>query len=352
MQEETVCINGRFCWKKKLFSAWGDLFTENDDFILLPYRNEIADFLISDGEHYLEMHIGSGVFDKFRNSDAVYRKKHNIYLVSSASSQQTKFATVDEALCCLYGKKFTPEYIYHAGHGQLEELLNDPDSVLMILPFWRPYELKNGVYQIRSEETNKDGVNRWNRMFYDRKLTRELRKKRVLELIKFRQYSILLRCGGSSNEFSSGNNPCCSYSLADYRGDGICYVLSSQTQTGKDINDFIKYYSELAWRYGLDSFFLKKREQSKAVFREQEEIIWRDANALQRLFSYLHDLYNGGYRPSGSKNFPELTIPYIAEEIERSEIKYCGSFCGAMAFYQTRTPVRRSMWHPINAPAK
>ena len=110
----------------------------------------------------------------------------------------------------------------------------------------------------------------------------------------------------------------------------------------------VRIWAELAGRYGLNSFFLKKQEQRIAVFPDHRELTLQGGNALQILFSYLCDLYNGNYSEKYPSGIPVIEIPYIEEEIERDAVKYCGSFCGAMAFYQTRTPVRRSMWHKIN----
>ena len=48
----------------------------------------------------------------------------------------------------------------------------------------------------------------------------------------------------------------------------------------------------------------------------------------------------------------EAYLPFIEEELPRGDVIACGSFGGAMMFYQSNRPVRRTQWNRIEAPHK
>ena len=128
---------------------------------------------------------------------------------------------------------FIPDALYVPGKGILNEIMQSGDSVAMILPFWHPE---------KSPEENKNGLGRWyDYFYYDREVRREIRRKWLSRALRYKVKFIALRCGGvcDNDAFSATT-----YSLADYRADGLCILLDSTTSSDSNIEAFYSDYAE------------------------------------------------------------------------------------------------------------
>ena len=333
--DETVCIKHRFCWKKQAFPGWERILPEDGRLVLTFYQDWTPLFLIGCDKRYLEVITRKEFLEKYPQEPCMYRKDH-FYYVKSERHLLTQYSSLDTALKHLLQMKndfdpFIPDALYVSGKGILDEIMQSGDSIAMMLPFWHPE---------KSPEENRNGLGRWYHYFYyDREVRREKRRKWVSRALRYKVKFIALRCGGVCDDESFHAT---TYSLADYRADGLCLLLDPETSSDSNIEAFYNDYTEWGRIFGVKSILYKEKNAFFSIdIQESQQRKPVQGIGIRVLFDFLTDLYN-------SEKFPQTAVfrvPFIDEEIDRSDLPRCGSFAGAMAYYQTKFPARRSQWY-------
>ena len=329
---ESVCVNGRFCWKRLDFPGWDNIFSAGEDFVLTTYNNWTPPILVGDGKRYLEVDPIKYFSNRQVLSPCVWRENGRLRVGLGPSYPAEEFSTLSDAIArmlFLQGdpQLFNPDFIYLPGKGKLKTNLNSPDSVLLILPLWHP---------AKSSEENRNSSGRWYHFIRSREVQKRFRHKILAGLSRYKVSSIELRCGGFN---INDDLPLEQYSLSDYRADGLCLILSNKTHSPADMESFKSDYIQLAYEFGLKAIFYKEKNSFWAIHTRFPYKYERIAGkGTQPLFDFLVDFYN--YEAQANS----YRVPYIDEEIDRSAIPRCGSFAGAIAYYQSQSPVRRSQW--------
>lgn len=358
---ETVCIKHRFCWKKQAFPGWEKILPEDGSFVLTFYHELTPPFLVGCKDRYFEVISRKELLEKY--PDATYiRREAGSYCVQSERHSLTHYPTIDQALMKLLQREkafdmdpsmpysafdvpeeqmwniepFIPDALYVPGNGILDEVMRSGDSVAIILPFWHPK---------KSPEENRNGLGRWYHYFYyDREVRREKRRKWVSRALRYKVKFIALRCGGVCDDESF---PATTYSLADYRADGLCLLLDPKTSTDSNVEAFYNDYTKWGRIFGLKSILYKKKNMFFSIdLQDPQRCKPVHGMGMKVLFDFLTDLYNSEKSPQTA----DFRVPLIDEEIDRSDVPRCGSFVGAMAYHQKSFPVRRSQWHRFDCP--
>lgn len=335
---KSVCVKGRFCWQQLDFPGWNNVLPVDEDFVLTPYGDWTPPLLIGDGKRYLELHPLKCFSQQQFLSPCVWRENGKFFVGLGTSYFTEEISTLDDAITkmlILQGdhKPFIPDSIYIPGKGKLENYLNSPDSVLLILPFWHP---------ANSSDANRNSLGKWYHFLHSRKVQKQFRYKLLSGLFHYKVNSIALRCGGFA---VNDNQRADQYSLSDYRADGLCLILNKKTHSQVDIESFKADYIRLACEFGMKKIFCKEKNSFFTIHITNTDKTYKYENitgkSIQLLFDFLVDFYN-----TEDQN-TTYTVPYIDEEIDRSSIPCCGSFAGAIAFYHSKYPVRRSQWYRI-----
>ena len=373
------CINGRFCWEQSDFPGWEQVIDPKKSFCLIPYRNWTPPALIGNGERYLEFWQRDDAFDLLGGCCGVCRLNEKFALVNRGMTLD-RFDTIQDAVNSLFLMNgdpvpFVPDAFYRKGSGRLEALLDDPESVLIIVSTWKRYYRQEHSFLSASAEDNRNSLNHYRRGQNSREKAYQ-RAQIFREKAAHFNYEIMgfdLRCGGKSDQIEPRFSPCCDYSLCDYRGDGFCVVLNKSCHSEVAI-EFLKSSTlERVENFGITAIFVKEKEECYALgscaedffaptddhntLREirnyYEEIPLRNARPLAALFEFLTRLHNLDFiRFEGTNVPPRVEVPFIEEELPRGNVIACGSFGGAMMFYQSNRPVRRTQWNRIEAPHK
>ncbi|MBE6387614.1 MAG: hypothetical protein E7045_06085 [Lentisphaerae bacterium] len=332
----TVCVNGRFCWEKRDFSDWDDILPADDDFVLMPYNNWTAPMLIGDKKRYLELISKEEYLAKHSGSPCVWKDDEMFCFGLGFDCVIKRCEDIEDAVFAMLHSQgdhepFVPDSVYVPGDGQLERLLNSSSSVLLILPFWNP---------ALSLEENRNRLGKWYEFNRSRKVQKELRRKMISKLLRYKVKHIALRCGpfAPDEDFESRYTP------ADYRADGLCIELAPNTSSPVDIEAFQADYAMLAEAFGTPEIFCKEKDKCFILSYDGKTVKTPlEGTATDALFGFLQRVYSSG-------NDNNISVPFIEEELERADIVCCGSFAGAIAYYQTKSPVRRSQWHRILRP--
>lgn len=407
MEEKTCCLQGRFCWQKTGFSSWSDVVELAKPFCLIPYRGWLAPMLVGDGERFLEVWQRDDAGDLIGdNIIGVWKKDGAISLArgkerNAAGSPEggnvrlngvpvpfepfamplKTFERIEDAVNELFlfledPRPFHPTSVYSKGDGLLQSILEDPESVAMVISTWKRYaHWKNSreyepvlAYQNRSSA----------QLFFPNTLCMSKEEKKILRereeqtcLTNYTHRYISLRCGAHCNDLDPLKTPCWKYDIADYRSDGWLIVVDKNISE-EDLNRLKCLQMEYAAANDIDFIFVKEKKacyglgcraeeeyrpiagSSSAIrfLRNQwEKVPLQGATATESLFKFLTKLYNLDYAVIESREeSPHFHVPYIDEEIERSDIKRCGSFNGAVMFYSSNAPVRRSQWARLENP--
>lgn len=372
--KKTCCVNGLFCWDESEFAAWEDILDFRKPFGILPYRGWTPPMLVGSKKRYVEV-WQQGI--PRSNLVRVWNQDDRFH-IGCGGNPIKSFNKLDDAVNELFImnndlEPFQPEAVYRKGEGQLEHMLKDPESVAIIVSTWKRYRRKgNAFHAVASKDNCSSAMLFWPHSvdLRDAAWRKDQRQRETSAQFKYKTQTIGLRCGG---KLAGQVGPGCDYTLIDYKHDGWCVVLNTECHSEAAIEFFKNNMLKLAGRLDIDAVFVKEKKRCYALGCQEEEfyaqaeeglnlhiiknireeIPLENHDPLPALFEFLNKLHNFSYVHADiSANLPVADVPFIEEEIRRDDVKRCGSFMGAVRFYQEAMPIRRSQWNRIQNPLK
>jgi len=405
MEKKTCCVQGRFCWKESPFTSWEAVVDFSRPFCLIPYRGWLAPALVGDGDRFLEVWqrddanalIGDNIIGVCMKDGAISLVRGRSAADSPACREATQngapaqfisssaplktFTRLEDAINELFlfledPCPFHPAAVYRKGDGILQSILEDQESIAIVISTWKRYAPRKDSREFEAVSAFRNRNS--GQLFYRNSLHMPKAEKKALyereEQARFAKYNhryVSLRCGAQCNDLDPLQSPCWKYDIADYRSDGWLIVVDKNISE-EDLNLFKALQIEHAANSEIDFIFIKEKTEcyglgcrAEEEFRpvagsssfirlprsQWENVHLHGATATESLFDFLTKLYNLDFAILETLDAkPHFYVSFIDEEIERNDIKRCGSFNGAVIFYSSNAPVRRSQWARLRNP--